>query len=116
MRDAKHFKNLINKNPNASIGFTLAASAVYASRYVLCENEHHGTPEWKQIARDLKSKYGETLTAEETLAEMQPITNETMSVRIPSDLLDMIDQQAKTESRTRSNMIIAALKEKFCKQ
>ena len=36
-----------------------------------------------------------------------------LSIRIPGDLLALIDQQAKTESRTRSNMIVTALKKYF---
>ena len=39
--------------------------------------------------------------------------NDTLSIRIPGDLLALIDQQAKTESRTRSNMIVTALKKYF---
>ena len=42
-------------------------------------------------------------------------SNDTLSIRIPGDLLALIDQQAKAESRTRSNMIVAALREKFFK-
>jgi len=115
MRDARHYKNMIQKNTGASIGFALAASAVYASNFGFCEAKHHSTPEWRQIASGLKSKYGDTLTRDEALSEMGPIKNETMSIRIPGDLLALIDQKAKAETRTRSNMIIAALREKFLK-
>lgn len=113
MRDARHFKNMINKNPSASIGFSLAAAAVYAARFGVCEAEHHGTPEWRQIARDLKSKYGDTLTADEVLSEMGTISNDTISIRIPSDLLALIDQRAKDEDRTRSKIIVMAIKKYF---
>ena len=30
-----------------------------------CEAEHHGTEEWRQIARDLKERYGEALTVKQ---------------------------------------------------
>jgi hypothetical protein len=33
MRNAQHFYRLLDQNPDASVGFTLAASAVYAARY-----------------------------------------------------------------------------------
>lgn len=42
-------------------------------------------------------------------------SNDTVSVRIPGDLLTLIDQKAEEESRTRSNMIIAILKDYFKK-
>lgn len=71
MRDARHYRRLLDNNPNASIGFTLAASAVYAERYGVCEAEHHSSEEWKQIARNLKADYGETLTPDEVRAEMK---------------------------------------------
>lgn len=71
MRNAKHFHDMLERNPNASVGFTLAASAIYAARYGECETEHHSTEEWKTIARDLKSRYGEQLDANEVRAEMK---------------------------------------------
>jgi hypothetical protein len=70
MRDATHYRNLIARNPNASVGFTLAASAVYAARYGICEAAHHGTEEWRTIARELKAQWGETLSTSDVLAEM----------------------------------------------
>jgi len=70
MRNAAHYRNLLERNVNAGIGFTLAASAVYAARHGICETEHHGTDEWRTIARDLKNRYGETLSAEHVLVEM----------------------------------------------
>jgi hypothetical protein len=75
MRDRPHYARLLNENPNAGVGFSLAASAVYAARYGECEAEHRSTPEWAQIARALKARYGETLTPDEVRQEMDaPIT------------------------------------------
>jgi len=37
MRDANHFRKMFDDNPGAGIGFSLAASAVYAQRYGVCE-------------------------------------------------------------------------------
>jgi hypothetical protein len=73
MRDKQHYLDLLDKNPNASVGFSLAAAAVYAARYGICEAEHHGTEEWRGIARALKSKYGENLTVDEVRAEIENI-------------------------------------------
>lgn len=70
MRDARHYRRLLDQNDSASIGFTLAAAAVYAARYGQCEADDHATEEWKQIARHLKADYGENLTTDEVRAEM----------------------------------------------
>jgi hypothetical protein len=71
MRDRKHYLSLLAQNPGATVGFTLAASAVYAARFGECEDEHRGTEEWATIARDLKSRYGENLDGDQVRAEMK---------------------------------------------
>lgn len=71
MRTAKHYEELLDENPNASIGYTLAASAVYAARYGVCEAEDRSTEEYKLLARDLKNKYGLVLTADEVRERMK---------------------------------------------
>ena len=70
MRTEQHYRDMIAHNPNAAIGIELAASAVYAARYGMCEPEQRATEEWKDIARRLKNYYGETLDAEHLAAEM----------------------------------------------
>ena len=70
MRNATHYRNLITQNPGAGIGFTLAASAIYAAQHGMCEAEQSSTDEWRVIARDLKSRYGETLSGADVLEEM----------------------------------------------
>lgn len=80
MRDKQHYLNMFGRNPNASIGFTLAAAAVYAAQYGVCEPENRSTEEWKQIARDLKANYGETLTRDDVLFEMD-------GAIVPDDLI-----------------------------
>jgi hypothetical protein len=64
VRDKQHFLTLLDQSPSASVGFSLAAAAVYAARYGACEPEDHGTGKFRQIARDLKTRYGETLTTD----------------------------------------------------
>jgi hypothetical protein len=77
MRTKKHYENLLDRNPNASVGFTLAAQAVYAARHgnYPGPNESDGTDidEWRTIARNLKQKYGESLTVDEVRHEMSPL-------------------------------------------
>jgi len=70
MRDEQHYRQMLIQNPNASVGFTLAAAMVYAARYGICETEQHSTEEWKTIARRLKSIYGENLDVDEVTNEM----------------------------------------------
>jgi len=70
MRNAQHYSRLLDQNPGAQIGFSLAASAVYAARFGSCEAQDRGTDEWRKIARDLKSRYGESLSVDEVRAEM----------------------------------------------
>lgn len=65
MRDKAHYLKMLDNNPTAGVGYTLAASCVFAARHGMCGGDDHGSEEWKQIARDLKSKYGEHLSADE---------------------------------------------------
>ena len=37
MRNARHYRSLLDRNPNAGVGFSLAAAAVYAARFGVCE-------------------------------------------------------------------------------
>src|SRR5512139_2474 len=69
-RNAQHFRSMFAAHPSARIGFVLAASAVYAQRHGICEAEHHEDREWWDIAKALKSRYGDTLTTNEVLLEM----------------------------------------------
>jgi hypothetical protein len=69
-RNAQHFRAMFTAHPTARIGFVMAASAIYAQRHGICEAEHHEDREWWEIARALKSRYGDTLTVNEVLLEM----------------------------------------------
>jgi hypothetical protein len=73
MRTKKHYEKILYENPNTSIWFTLAADMVYAARHdVIHRADDHGTDEWRTIARNLKSRYGENLTVEQVRHEMTP--------------------------------------------
>jgi hypothetical protein len=65
---------MLDKNPDTSIGFTLAADMVYAARHELIDTpKAHAEEEWKNIAINLKRKYGEILTVDEVRHETSPI-------------------------------------------
>lgn len=71
MRNAAHYKKMMQSNPGASIGFTLAADAVYAAIHGACEAQQHIEQAWRDIARRLRKKYGDNLSADQVLQEMQ---------------------------------------------
>lgn len=70
MRNKKHYQDMFDRNPDATVGFSLAASAVYAARYGVCEDEHRGTEEHAAIARALRTKYGDEITIAEVTRAM----------------------------------------------
>ena len=73
MRTITHYQKLLADNPGTTIGFTLAADMIYAARHGrIKRSEAHGSDEWKTIARNLKSRYGENLTVDNVRAEMSP--------------------------------------------
>ncbi len=87
MRTKKHYEDILKNNPNADVGFTLAADMVYAARHGLIDTPNvHGDEEWKSIAINLKRKYGETLTADQVRHEMSPIKSAAAALgRVKSD-------------------------------
>ncbi len=71
MRTKKHYEKMLSENPNTTIGFTLAADMIFAARHnVINRAEAHGSDEWRTIARNLKSRYGENLSVEQVRSEM----------------------------------------------
>ena len=72
MRDTNHYKELIERNPNATFGITLAADAVFAGRYGFYSevHNHHRDVRWTTIARYLRDEYGESLSGDDVLREM----------------------------------------------
>ena len=74
MRTKKHCEKMLSENPTSAIRFTLAADMVYTARHDFINRaEAHGEEEWKNIARNLNSKYGESLTVNEIRHEMSPV-------------------------------------------
>ncbi len=72
-RTLNHYKKLLASNPGATVGFTLAAQAVYASRHGEFDPnaEDHNDDAYRAIARTLKRKYGENLTRAQVETEME---------------------------------------------
>jgi len=73
MRNEQHFRNMLEQNPNANIGFTLAVSMIYAARYGICDPENHGDNNWHNVASALRLKYGnrrDEFSCEEISSEM----------------------------------------------
>jgi len=73
MRTLTHYQKILSGNPDTTIGFTLAADMIYAARHgMIKRSEAHGSDEWKTIARNLKARYGESLSVDEVRSEMSP--------------------------------------------
>ena len=82
MRDANHYRRLLAKNAGAGVGFTLAAAAVYAAEYGLCEAAHRSSRQWRQLARRLRDEHGEELSADTVLELMDAADPPTVGRRI----------------------------------
>lgn len=67
MRDSAHYRKMFAGSPGVNVGFRLVACAIYAARHGRCEPEHHGTDEWRTIAREIKGVYGEAVPSEMAL-------------------------------------------------
>lgn len=72
----------------------LAANAVYAARYGVCEPENTGDDIWAGIAHDLGRRYGETLTADEVRTEMGAVPAIEMT---NAALLDWIEREVQAQ-------------------
>jgi len=75
MRDREYYLKILKSPHYARIGFTLAASMIYAARYGVCDLKHRRTGEFAAIARQLKTRYGEALSVEEAGEEMDNAIN-----------------------------------------
>ena len=71
MRDRAHYERMIEGNPSASFGTSLAAAAVYAARHGLCETTDRDTDEFRELYRELRKKYGEHMDADAVGREMK---------------------------------------------
>ena len=70
---ADFYRRLINQNSDATVGVGMAANAVYAAKFGSCETDHMNCQERLSIIKKLKDKYGDFLSANEVLTEMQSV-------------------------------------------
>jgi hypothetical protein len=118
MRTKKHYENLLNQNPNTTVGFTLAAQAVYAAKNGTYPgpNESDGTDiaAWKSIASELKSKYGENLTVEQVRDEMAAVTEPTAELivrKIPESLRRDFKSKCAADGISQQDKIIELMRQ-----
>ena len=80
--DEQFYRNMLSNEPGAEINISLAASAVYATKYGACEPEDKTRLEYKQLLRKLREKYKDrNLTVRETVTEMDAVKTDTRQVR-----------------------------------
>ncbi len=56
-RDEHFYRNMLNNESGAEINVALAASAVYAAKFGVCEPADKTRLEYKQLLRKLREKY-----------------------------------------------------------
>lgn len=116
MRTKKHYEGMLDKNPNTSIGFTLAADMVFTARHdVIHRAEDHGSDEWRNIAINLKRKYGETLTGDQVRHEMTPLKTAAAALgRVKSDRKSASSREnGKRGGRPRGRWMMYDTAERF---
>jgi hypothetical protein len=71
MRDRAHYIDMLDRNPGATVGVTLAAKAILASCGWLQERwSPDSGAEQGKISRELRKLYGDTMTPDEVRTEM----------------------------------------------
>lgn len=111
MRNKKHYENLLNQNPIASVGFSLAADAIIAAKNGIFETHDN---EWKSIARELKSKYGENLTVEQVRDEMTAVvepTTELIVRKIPESVRRDFKSRCAADGVSQQDKIIELMRQ-----
>ena len=76
MRDGTHYRRMMENNPSAAIGVTLAARAIYAARHGVCEDADCNG-EWRDLVRELRAEHGESLAAHTVLVVMSRVQSPT---------------------------------------
>jgi hypothetical protein len=66
----KHYRDIVYDNPHATVGFVLAARAVYATRHGSFDTRDGDTPRFRRLACEMANKYGQQMTTEEMKFEM----------------------------------------------
>jgi len=80
--DEQFYRNMMSHEAGAEIVVSIAASAVYATKYGACEPADKTRVEYKQLLRKLREKYkGKNLSVSETIKEMDAVKTDTRQVR-----------------------------------
>ena len=111
-KTADHYKHLLFSNPNAAVGFTLAAQAVYAARNgeFNPNAEDHNDEEYRTIARELKRSYGENLTRDQVEAEMNTSPTTELRIRnVPNDVHAALKHMAVDERLSLNSLLLHVL-------
>jgi len=58
MMNAEHYWNMLTRKGEATVGFALAASAIYAAKFGVCGSQEIMSEKWLRIAAILKATYG----------------------------------------------------------
>ena len=114
MRTKKHYENLLDKNPNASVGFTLAAQAVYASRNGVFDNnsDDFNDEEYRKIALGLKKKYGDNLAPDEVRREMKKSKPgvELIIRNVPLECRQELKSKSALEGKSMNAVVLELIK------
>jgi len=116
MGTRKHYEKMLAGNPDASIGFTLAAQAVYAAKNGIFDanSPDHNDAEYRKIARDLKTRHGENLGADDVRAEMiaiaEPMT-EMIVRKVPESLRRAFKVRCAEEGISQQDKMIELMRE-----
>lgn len=116
MRTKKHYENLLNQNPNTSVGFSLAAQAVYAAKNGMFDqnDDNFDDATYRTICRSLKSKYGENLSVDEVRTEMASAiepTTELIVRKIPESLRRDFKSKCAADGISQQDKIIELMRQ-----
>lgn len=119
MRTHKHYLDMLSRNPETSIGFTLAAQAVYAAKLGVFDVNapDHDEIEYREIALSLREKYGESLSVDEVRREMAAYHGFTSVIirRVPSELRREFKARCAREGTSQQDKIIELMREYIAK-
>ena len=66
----QHYWDMIRQNPGATVGFVLAARAIYAAKNGVYDTRDGNSPKVRNLALNVANRYGEALTTDDLRIEM----------------------------------------------
>lgn len=80
-KDEHFYRTMMSHEVGAEISVSLAASAVYAAKYGVCDPADKTRVEYKILLRKIREKYkGRNLSVSETIIEMDAVKTDTRQV------------------------------------